>query len=173
MVMLSEAGIQTFGVKRGLDHGVWSGFSVGESSRSIRVAPVSRAWLIARPAFDPRSNPLSVPLVQVSLFKSESPHDHYALGRAVSRLRDEGVVIIGAGMTVHNLRDMHVMSEGNTEPLPYAVSFDNAVKSAVEADPAVREQKMAELCGRPDARQAHPFMDHLMPFVHCSRGGVR
>lgn len=162
MVMLSEAGIQTFGVERGLDHGVWSGFSVGESSKHPRNRSATRQ-LTASPAFDPQTNPLGVPLVQVSLFKSESPRDHYTLGRAVSRLRDEGVVIIGAGMTVHNLRDMHVMSAGNTAPLPYAVTFDDAVKAAVEVDPSVREERMAEVCGRPDARQAHPFMDHLMP----------
>ncbi|KAF5640751.1 aromatic ring-opening dioxygenase [Fusarium sp. NRRL 25303] len=124
MVMLSEAGIQSYGMERGLDHGVFSGFHV---------------------AFNPETNPLNVPLVQVSLFKNEDPHAHYALGRAVSALRDEGIVIIGAGMSVHNLRDMHHMFEGNTEPLPYVVSFDNALKEAVEADPAVREEKMAAI----------------------------
>ncbi|KAF5705433.1 aromatic ring-opening dioxygenase subunit [Fusarium mundagurra] len=122
MVMLSEAGIQSYGMERGLDHGVFSGFHV---------------------AFNPETNPLNVPLVQVSLFKNEDPHAHYALGRAVSALREEGIVIIGAGMSVHNLRDMHHMFEGNTEPLPYVVSFDNALKEAVEADPSIREEKMA------------------------------
>ncbi|KAK2675920.1 Extradiol ring-cleavage dioxygenase, class III enzyme, subunit B [Fusarium oxysporum f. sp. vasinfectum] len=124
MVMLSEAGIQSYGMERGLDHGVFSGFHV---------------------AFNPETNPLNVPLVQVSLFKNEDPHAHYALGRAVSALRDEGIVIIGAGMSVHNLRDMYHMFEGNTEPLPYVVSFDNALKEAVEADPAIREEKMAAI----------------------------
>lgn len=137
----------------------------GLASASVRAAQASGSGneLTAAQAFDPQSNPLNVPLVQVSLFKSESPGDHYALGRAVSRLRQEGVVIVGAGMTVHNLRDVHAMFDGNAQPLPYAVSFDNAVKLAVEVDPALREAKMAELCLRPDARQAHPFMDHLMP----------
>lgn len=160
MAMLSEAGIQSLGVTRGLDHGVWSGFSVGESRKQPRDL---QQVLTTPPAFDPQTNPLDVPLVQVSLFKSESPRDHYALGRAVARLRQDGIVIIGAGMTVHNLRDMHVVFGGNKIPLPYSVSFDNAVKEAVEVDPSVREDKMAEVCTRPDARQAHPFMDHLMP----------
>ncbi|KAF4959997.1 hypothetical protein FGADI_1271 [Fusarium gaditjirri] len=151
MVMLSEAGIQSFGMERGLDHGVFSGFHV---------------------AFNPETNPLNVPLVQVSLFKNEDPHAHYALGRAVSALRDEGIVIIGAGMSVHNLRDMHHMFEGNTEPLPYVVSFDNALKEGVEADPAIREEKMAAICKRGDAKQAHPFMDHLMPaFIAAGAAG--
>ncbi|KAH7161302.1 Extradiol ring-cleavage dioxygenase, class III enzyme, subunit B [Dactylonectria macrodidyma] len=150
MVMLSEAGIQSHGVKRGLDHGVWSGFHV---------------------AFNPETNPLNVPLVQVSLYKNEDPHAHYALGRAVAALREQGIVIIGAGMSVHNLRDMHYMYEGNNEPMPYTVSFDNALKEAVEVDPALREEKMAAVTKRGDAHQAHPFMDHLMP-VYIAAGAA-
>lgn len=66
-------------------------------------------------------------------------------------------------MSVHNLRDMHSLFEGDGRPLPYTVSFDNALKQAVEASPEEREEKMAAVCTRPDARQAHPHMDHLMP----------
>lgn len=167
MVMLSEAGIQSYGMKRGLDHGVFSGFHVGKFFQHFFPSEV-----LTSAAFNPETNPLNVPLVQVSLFKSEDPHAHYALGRAVSALRDEGIVIIGAGMSVHNLRDMHHMFEGNIEPLPYVVSFDDALKEAVEADPAVREEKMASICKRGDAKQAHPFMDHLMPvFITAGAAG--
>ncbi|KAL6404893.1 4,5-DOPA dioxygenase extradiol-like protein [Ilyonectria robusta] len=141
MVMLSEAGIQSYGVKRGLDHGVWSGFHVGRRAS------------------------------EVSLYKNEDPHAHYALGRAVASLREQGIVIIGAGMSVHNLRDMHYMYEGNNKPMPYTVSFDNALKEAVEVDPALREDKMAAVTKRGDAHQAHPFMDHLMP-VYIAAGAA-
>lgn len=113
-----------------------------------------------------------MPLVQVSLYKNEDAHAHYALGRAVSALRDQGIVIIGAGMSVHNLRDLWQLFQGQTEPLPYTVSFDNALKEAVEVDPAIREEKMAAVCKRPDAKQAHPHMDHLMPvFVAAGAAG--
>ncbi|KAK1999804.1 Extradiol ring-cleavage dioxygenase, class III enzyme, subunit B [Colletotrichum falcatum] len=131
---------------RGLDHGVWAGFHV---------------------AFHPDANPLRVPLVQVSLLRGEDPDAHYRLGRAVSALRDEGVVVIGAGMSVHNLRHM----DSGPEPLPYAVSFDDALKDAAEAAPHERQRKMAQLCSRPDARQAHPWMDHLMP-IHVAAGAA-
>lgn len=150
--LLSSAGIKAQGVKRGLDHGVWAGFHV---------------------AFDPVQNPLNVPLVQVSLFKSEDPDQHYRLGQAVASLRDEGVVIIGAGMSVHNLRDMWdvMTSDDPTRPLPYAVSFDDALKEAVEAPVEQRQMMLAAVCGRPDAKQAHPWMDHLMP-VHVAAGAA-
>ncbi|KAK3311387.1 Extradiol ring-cleavage dioxygenase, class III enzyme, subunit B [Chaetomium strumarium] len=149
LTLLSQAGIQAKGLKRGLDHGVFSGFNV---------------------AFGPAENPLGCPLVQVSLFNSEDPDAHYRLGRAVAALRDENIVIIGTGMTVHNLRDMR-FAWGDPTPLPYAVSFDNALKEAVEADPGVRQERMAAVTKRPDARQAHPWMDHLMP-VYVAAGAA-
>jgi aromatic ring-opening dioxygenase catalytic subunit (LigB family) len=121
-------------------------------------------------AFPPATNPLTCPLVQVSLYHNEDPLAHYRLGEAVAALRDENIVIIGTGMTVHNLRDMRT-AFGRAQPLPYAVSFDNALKEAVEAEPSVRRERMAEVTKRPDARQAHPWMDHLMP-VYVAAGAA-
>jgi 4,5-DOPA dioxygenase extradiol len=113
-----------------------------------------------------------VPLVQVSLFESEDPDAHYRLGHALASLRDENIVIIGAGMSVHNLRDLR-LSMGSSKPLPYSVSFDNALKEAAESAPEKRQEKMAELVSRKDARQAHPWMDHLMPvYVAAGAGGM-
>lgn len=119
-------------------------------------------------------NPLNVPLVQVSLFRSEDPDQHYRLGQAVSSLRDEGVVIIGAGMSVHNLRDLYYASADGGAPRPYTVTFDEALREAVEGGPPggrARQLRMALVCGRPDARQAHPTMDHLMP-LHVAAGAA-
>lgn len=70
-------------------------------------------------------------------------------------------------MAVHNLRDM---SYGN-KPRPYSISFDEALKDAVTVAPAEREQKMAELLKRGDARQAHPTFDHLLP-IHVGAGAA-
>ncbi|KAI5922334.1 LigB-domain-containing protein [Camillea tinctor] len=147
--LLKQAGIKSKGVTRGLDHGVWSGFHV---------------------AFHPEHNPLSVPLVQVSLYANQDVDSHYALGQAVASLRDEGILIIGAGMSVHNLRD-YMYSRGDPRPMPYAVSFDEALKDATEADPKVRRERMKEVAKRPDARQAHPRFDHLMP-VYVTAGAA-
>ncbi|KAI9795306.1 MAG: hypothetical protein M1835_006021 [Candelina submexicana] len=149
MTSLSNAGIQVKGVKRGLDHGVWACFKC---------------------AFAPDENPLNVPIVQVSLFNTEDPDQHYRLGKAVSGLREENILIIVSGMAVHNLRDLGV-SFGNHKPMPYTTSFDEALKDAVTVKPAEREQKMAELLKRRDARQAHPTFDHLLP-IHVGAGAA-
>ncbi|XXH03176.1 hypothetical protein Hte_009572 [Hypoxylon texense] len=147
--LLTKAGIKAKGVTRGLDHGVWSGFHV---------------------AFHPEENPLNVPLVQVSLYSNQDADSHYRLGQAVASLRDEGIVIIGAGMSVHNLRDLFA-TRGDPRPLPYTVSFDEALKEAVESPPSERQARMREVTKRPDARQAHPRFDHLMP-VYVAAGAA-
>ena len=144
-----QAGIRAEGVRRGLDHGVWASFMC---------------------AFDPKNNPLNVPIVQVSLFDSEDPDKHYRLGQAVSSLRDDGVLIIVSGMSVHNLRDMW-RAHSQPGPLPYAVSFDEALREAVEQAPEKRQEAMAELLRRPDARKAHPSFDHLLP-IHVGAGAA-
>ncbi|KAK4550870.1 hypothetical protein LTR36_000450 [Oleoguttula mirabilis] len=147
--LFKDAGIKAEGVRRGLDHGVWAGFMC---------------------AFNPETNPLNVPVVQVSLFDTEDPDQHYRLGQAVSALRDEGIQIIGSGMAVHNLRDFRRAWQ-TPGPMPYAVSFDAALKDAAERDPAVRQQAMRTLLNRPDARKAHPTFDHLLP-IHVAAGAA-
>jgi 4,5-DOPA dioxygenase extradiol len=107
---LKEAGIDAKGVSRGLDHGVFAPFTV---------------------AFNPESNPLKVPLVQVSLFDSDDADQHYRLGEAMQGLRDEGILIIVSGMAVHNLRDMWKAMQ-RPAPMPYSLSFDAALKEAAE-----------------------------------------
>lgn len=121
-------------------------------------------------AFEPESNPLNVPIVQVSLFNSEDPMQHYRLGEAVSKLRDENILIIVSGMAVHNLRDLR-FTFGDPRPMPYAASFDEALKDAVTKAPAERAQAMADLLKRGDARQAHPSFEHLLP-IHIGAGAA-
>lgn len=68
-------------------------------------------------AFDPEKNPLNVPLVQLSLYGNEDPEKHYRMGQALESLRDEGILIVGAGMAVHNLHDFR-KSRGSGQLMP-------------------------------------------------------
>ncbi|RSL69275.1 hypothetical protein CEP53_002305 [Fusarium sp. AF-6] len=138
---LQNANINVERVERGLDHGVWAGFMV---------------------AFDPIKNPLNVPIVQVSLFGNEDWNQHYRMGQALEGLRDQGVLIIGAGMAVHNLHDYRAMrASGRT--MPYAYSFDEALKDAVASDPEERRATMSALIRGDEAREAHPTLEHILP----------
>ncbi|CZR61782.1 related to aromatic ring-opening dioxygenase LigB subunit, putative [Phialocephala subalpina] len=142
---LAGAGIEVERVKRGLDHGVWA-------------------------AFDPKKNPLNVPIVQVSLFNNEDYDLHYRMGQALESLRDEGVLIIGAGLAVHNLRDFRA-TWGTGKTTDYAFSFDQALKEAATANPEERQAKMSALMKRSDARKAHPSVEHILP-MHVSAGAA-
>jgi len=57
------------------------------------------AWGVVRPMFPDAD----VPMVEMSLDRNLTPHEHLALGRAIAPLRDEGVLIVGSGNVVHNL----------------------------------------------------------------------
>jgi 4,5-DOPA dioxygenase extradiol len=58
-----------------------------------------------------------VPIVQVSLYNNEDSDQHYHVGQALESLRDEGILIIGAGMAVHNLGDFRsTRTTGKTMP---------------------------------------------------------
>lgn len=139
-------------------------------STLVQIHTTTRLDTNGEAAFEPDSNPLNVPVVQVSLFDTEDPNQHYRLGQAVSRLREENILIIVSGMAVHNLRDLR-FTFGNPRPMPYAVSFDEALKDAATKAPAEREQALTDLLKRPDARQAHPTFDHLLP-IHVGAGAA-
>ncbi|EXJ80253.1 hypothetical protein A1O1_08395 [Capronia coronata CBS 617.96] len=151
MAALGENGIKTQGVKRGLDHGVFVPFKI---------------------MFDPATNPLTVPIVQVSLFDDDTDAAaHIRLGRAVQKLRDQNILVVASGMSVHNLRHM-MMAMGTGKTMPYSVTFDVALKEAVETKPGeARDEQMVKLLKRPDARQAHPTFEHLLP-IHIAVGAA-
>lgn len=131
--LLLQAGIKShIDTQRGFDHGV---FSVME---------------VMYPAAD-------VPLFQVSMLKSYDPVDHIAIGRALAPLRNEGVMIVGSGLSFHNLR----LPRGAAKA-PSA-AFDAWLYDAMMATPDVRRQAMIDWEAAPSARICHEEEDHLVP----------
>jgi len=62
------------------------------------------------------------------------------------------------------------MTMGTGKTMPYAASFDAALKDAAETKPGEhRDEVMVDLLSRPDARQAHPTFEHLLP-IHVAVG---
>ncbi len=98
------------------------------------------------------------PVVQMSIRADLDPAHHLAAGHALAPLRREGVVIIGSGMSYHNLRAF--MSGGDTGP---SEAFDAWLTAVVEGDPARREAALADWAAAPGARAAHPREEHLAP----------
>ena len=101
-----------------------------------------------------------VPTVQLSLKRGLNPAEHLAVGRALEPLRDEGVLIVGSGLSYHNLRMF-----GPAAKLPSA-AFDAWLQQTLEA--GTPPQRIATLTGweaAPAARLAHPREEHLLPLM--------
>jgi len=100
-----------------------------------------------------------VPTVQLSLQRGLDPATHLAMGRALAPLRDEGVFIVGSGMTYHNLRAF------GRRAAPVAEAFDAWLRTAATAAPAERDRLLTGWASAPAARAAHPREEHLLPLM--------
>jgi aromatic ring-opening dioxygenase catalytic subunit (LigB family) len=99
-----------------------------------------------------------MPVVQLSIRHGYDPAVHLAAGRALAPLRDEGVLILGSGLSFHNLRQF-----GPGGALA-SHAFDAWLQHVLlELKPADREQAMLHWSEAPYARMAHPREDHLVP----------
>lgn len=101
-----------------------------------------------------------LPLAQLSLRADLDPAAHLAIGRALAPLRDEGVLIVGSGMSFHNLRAR------GPAVTPVAAEWDAALAAAAtDPDPAKRAARIADWESLPHARFAHPEAEHLLPLM--------
>lgn len=100
-----------------------------------------------------------VPAVQLSLKRGLDPHEHLAIGRALAPLRDEGVFIVGSGMTFHNLRAF------GPHAAPVSEAFDAWLRETATLDEAERNEGLANWAEAPAARHAHPREEHLLPLM--------
>lgn len=101
-----------------------------------------------------------IPVLQLSLKHGYEPKEHIAVGRALAPLRDEGVLIIGSGLSYHNLREF-----GPKAKEPSAL-FDRWLQETlVEVGPAERVSRLLDWEAAPAARKAHPQEDHLLPLM--------
>lgn len=120
---------------RGFDHGTF--------------VPLKLIW--------PEAN---VPTLQLSLIRGLDPAAHLKLGQALAPLRDEGVFIIGSGMTFHNLplfRDPRASAIAET--------FDAWLRESTVLPAATRNQRLLRWMDAPAARLAHPREEHLIPLM--------
>lgn len=103
-----------------------------------------------------------IPVVQLSLRTDLDPLAHLETGRALTPLRQEGVLIVGSGMSFHNMRGY-----GDPRFGPISDEFDRWLSSTVESDPAHREAALQQWAQAPSARLSHPprAEEHLMPLM--------
>jgi len=134
--LLTTAGIPSaMDTERGLDHGVF--------------IPLKVAFPEA-----------AIPIVQLSLQKGLSPASHLAIGRALAPLRDLNVVILGTGMTFHNMRDFN-----SPRATAASAAFDAWLARSVALPQPERDDALTHWADAPGARYAHPQEEHLLPLM--------
>lgn len=112
-----------------------------------------------------------VPVLMLSMKRGYNPAEHLRLGAALAPLRDEGVLIVGSGLTYHNMGGF-----GRSESTDPAARFESYLHAAIDApDPARRARLLEQWEQAPAARLAHPHEDHLVPLfvVAGAAGGDR
>jgi 4,5-DOPA dioxygenase extradiol len=117
-------------------------------------------WLVLKYMY-PQAD---IPVLQLSIDFSRPPAFHYELAKRLRGLRSKGILVIGSGNVVHNLRERG--GTGVTEtPRDWAVEFDQRMATAIAAGdhaPAVDFLALGEL-----ARLAHPSYDHFLPLLYA------
>jgi aromatic ring-opening dioxygenase catalytic subunit (LigB family) len=138
--LAAEAGIAVASdADRDFDHGVF--------------IPMLMAWPDA-----------DIPTLQLSLKQGLSPQEHMALGKALAPLRDEGVLIIGSGMSFHSIPRLMGRGSGSG---PASHAFDDWLSATVAGD----VQGLTRWASAPNAHDCHPREEHLLPLMVVAGAG--
>jgi 4,5-DOPA dioxygenase extradiol len=138
--LAAELGLGVDDTEWGLDHG---------------------AWGVLQPMF-PAAD---IPVVQLSMDYARPPAEHFALGQKLRGLRERGVLIVGSGNVVHNLRMMR-MGTGINAAYDWAQAFDQQVTELVKAG---RLAELARFQQWGDTAQlAHPTYEHFLPLLYAA-----
>lgn len=134
--LLLESGINAeLDDERGFDHGMFC------------------PMVVAYPAAD-------IPVIQLSLKQSLDPREHIALGNALAPLRDQGILIIGSGLSYHNLARL------GPEARQVSADFDGWIHDTlIQPESDKRQQALIDWEQAPSARDAHPREEHLLPLL--------
>lgn len=136
--LLTEAGISNKqDAERGFDHGVF--------------IPLKLMFAEA-----------DIPVVQLSLRQDLDPQAHLATGQALASLRKEGVLIVGSGMSFHNMRGY-----GDAHFTVPSERFDDWLTQAIESDSKQRDAVLTDWSMAPYALDSHPLgaEEHLLPLM--------
>ncbi len=129
----------------GLDHGTWSVLA--------HMFPTA-----------------DIPVLQLSLHAEEGAGYHVELGRCLAPLRERGILVLGSGNVVHNLRRMD-RSLGD-HAFDWATRFDDEVRRIMTTQP----RDLPSVVEHPDFRLAVPTAEHFIPLLYlagmCDAAGV-
>ncbi len=146
--LLSSAGIRTrTDASRGFDHGTFVVTALSDPSAVI-------------------------PTFQLSLKAGLDPREHLAIGRALAPLRDQGVLILGSGMSYHNMRGFRMAMMGQGAAVrEHSKAFDDWLAQTMTDGVDIRTRSLVEWEKAPAARLCHPREEHLLPLMVVAGAG--
>ena len=108
----------------------------------------------------PKAN---IPVIQLSLHMEEAPEYHYRLGKCLRALRDQGVLIIGSGNVVHNLK----MLKWEVDPTPYnwAIEFDEWIKQRLLSRDV--NEIVNNFLSTHSGKLSTPTTEHYLPLLYA------
>jgi 4,5-DOPA dioxygenase extradiol len=121
----------------GLDHGAWSVLA--------HVAPAA-----------------DIPVLQLSIHAGRPAEDHVELGRRLAPLRERGVLVLGSGNVVHNLRRIDFRRPELA--FDWSERFDAAARELM----TTRPRDIASLAAHPDYAMAVPTPEHYLPLLYLA-----
>lgn len=103
-----------------------------------------------------------IPVLQLSLDSRQPADWHFRLGQRLAVLRQSGILLLGSGNVVHNLRalDMRMGEAG----FDWAERFDQATREIAQHAPA----QALHLLNHPDYHLAAPTAEHFLPFLYIA-----
>jgi 4,5-DOPA dioxygenase extradiol len=118
-------------------------------------------WGVIKPMF-PQAD---IPVIQLSMDYDRAPAEHFALGQQLQTLRDRGVLIVGSGNTVHNLRTLQ-RSASDDQAYDWTLAFDQFTADHIShgrLSSLVDFQALGQV-----ARMAHPTHEHYLPLLYAA-----
>lgn len=119
------------------------------------------AWSVLKPMFPDAS----IPVIQLGMDYGRPPAEHHALGQQLKALRDRGVLIVGSGNIVHNLRAIR-REVADNQAYDWAIEFDRITGEHIaqgRLDALSEFRALGAL-----AQLAHPTWDHYLPLLYAA-----
>jgi 4,5-DOPA dioxygenase extradiol len=104
-----------------------------------------------------------IPVVQLSIDRSQPPGYHVEMGKRLALLREEGVLVLGSGNVVHNLQ-RYAWQNAAAQPFDWALRFDQTVRDLVRQGDTDRLASYRDLGA--DAQLSIPTPDHYLPLIY-------
>lgn len=114
-----------------------------------------------------------IPCIQLSLVKGLDPATHIVLGKALSELRKKNILIIGSGMSFHNMSAFFQQTKDSYQKSEH---FDQWLIDSCTDESISKQQKEKRLIeweSAPNARYSHPREEHLLPLHVCFGAAYR